>query len=172
MNAARPITKKTSPLRNKKRFALLGISAALWAVIAAQGQHFDSDGRASTAERGIAASGGFEILWHTVDGGGGTSSGGGFVLSGTIGQPDAGDLAGGDFVLSGGYWQPAAAGDPGCGDCPTDVDGDGDINAFDLANLLGAWGPVTPGSACLDADGNGFIEAFDLAVLLGDWGPC
>jgi len=41
-----------------------------------------------------------------------------------------------------------------------------------LAILLGAWGPVTPGSACLDADDSGFIEAFDLAVLLGDWGPC
>ncbi len=61
---------------------------------------------------------------------------------------------------------------PMCGDCPTDVDGNGETEAFDLANLLGAWGPVTPSSACLDADGNGFIEAFDLAVLLGDWGPC
>ncbi|MCH8967979.1 MAG: S8 family serine peptidase [Planctomycetes bacterium] len=60
----------------------------------------------------------------------------------------------------------------GCGDCPTDSDGSGDTEAFDLAILLGAWGPVTPDSACLDADENGFIEAFDLAVLLGAWGPC
>ncbi len=59
-----------------------------------------------------------------------------------------------------------------CGDCPTDRDGNGETEAFDLAILLGAWGPVTPDSACLDADGNGFIEAFDLAVLLGAWGPC
>jgi len=60
----------------------------------------------------------------------------------------------------------------GCGDCPTDSDGSGNTEAFDLAILLGAWGPVTPGSACLDADDSGFIEAFDLAVLLGAWGPC
>ncbi len=154
---------------NKTRILALCVMTALFSVIAAQGQHFDADWRAGSAERRIAASGGFEIPWHTVDGGGGTSSGGGFVLSGTAGQPDAGDLAGGDFVLRGGFWQTFGV---GCGDCPTDVDGDGDVNAFDLANLLGAWGPVTPGSACLDADENGFIEAFDLAVLLGAWGPC
>ncbi len=59
-----------------------------------------------------------------------------------------------------------------CGNCPTDVDDNSETEAFDLANLLGAWGPVTPDSACLDDDGNGFIEAFDLAVLLGAWGPC
>ncbi len=157
---------------NKTRLLALCVMAALFSVIAAQGQHFDTDGRTGSLESRIAAAGGFEIPWHTVDGGGGTSSGGGFVLSGTAGQPDAGDLTGGDFVLRGGYWQPGVAGTDGCGDCPTDVDGDGDTNAFDLANLLGAWGPVTPSSACLDADGNGFIEAFDLAVLLGAWGLC
>ncbi|MCH8967799.1 MAG: hypothetical protein IIA66_01630, partial [Planctomycetes bacterium] len=59
-----------------------------------------------------------------------------------------------------------------CGDCPTDVDGSGNTGAFDLANLLGAWGPVSPDSACLDADSDGSINAFDLAVLLGAWGPC
>ncbi len=157
---------------NKTRILALGVLTALFSVIAAQGQHFDSDGRAGSAERRIADAGGFEISWYTVDGGGGTSSGGDFVLSGTAGQPDAGDLAGGDFVLRGGFWQPTAVGDPGCGDCPTDSDGNGDTEAFDLAILLGAWGPVTPGSACLDADENGLIEAFDLAVLLGAWGPC
>ena len=127
----------------------------------------------SVAGLALAQSGGdFEIIRSTIDGGGGTSSGGDFVLRGTIGQPDAGDLAGGEFVLRGGFWQPTAGGDPGCGDCPTDSDGNGDTEAFDLAILLGAWGPVTPDSACLDADDNGFIEAFDLAVLLGAWGPC
>ena len=58
-----------------------------------------------------------------------------------------------------------------CGSCPTDVDGDGFTNAFDLAALLGKWGPVDAGD-CQDADGNGLIDAFDLAVLLGAWGPC
>ncbi len=59
-----------------------------------------------------------------------------------------------------------------CSSCPTDSDGSGGTEAFDLAILLGAWGPVTPDSVCLDADENGCIEAFDLAVLLGAWGPC
>ena len=58
-----------------------------------------------------------------------------------------------------------------CGSCPTDVDGDGDTDAADLAELLGNWGPVDAGH-CLDADDNGLIDAFDLAVLLGAWGPC
>jgi len=114
---------------------------------------------------------GFDLAWQTIDGGGGTSAGGDFVVRGTIGQPDAGTMAGGDFVLRGGFWQPAEA-EEGCGDCPTDVDDSGNTGAFDLANLLGAWGPVSPDSACLDADENGFIGAFDLAVLLGAWGLC
>ena len=63
---------------------------------------------------------------------------------------------------------------PMCGDCPTDVDGSGSTDAFDLANFLGAWGPCDPGETCecLDAGGNGIIDAFDLATLLGSWGPC
>ncbi len=91
------------------------------------------------------------------------------MLRGTTGLPDAGVLSGGDFTLRGGFWQTVGV---DCSNCPTDVDGNGETEAFDLANLLGKWGPVTPASACLDADGNGFIEAFDLAVLLGAWGPC
>ena len=51
-------------------------------------------------------------------------------------------------------------------------DGSGDMEAFDLAILLGAWGPVTPDSVCLDAGDDGIIGAFDLAVVLGAWGPC
>jgi hypothetical protein len=48
----------------------------------------------------------FAIDWHTIDGGGGTSSGGNFSLSGTIGQPDASaqPMTGGAFSLTGGFW--------------------------------------------------------------------
>jgi len=157
---------------NKTRILALCVMAALFSVIAAQGQHFDTDWRDGSAERQMASSAVFEISWYTVDGGGGTSTGSGFVLSGTAGQPDAGDLAGGGFTLRGGFWQPAVSGS--CGDCPTDVDGSGDTGAFDLANLLGAWGTCDPGDPCecLDADSDGSINAFDLAVLLGAWGPC
>lgn len=45
------------------------------------------------------------INWFTVDGGGGTSGGGDYVVSGTIGQPDAGaTMSGGGFSVSGGFW--------------------------------------------------------------------
>ncbi len=44
------------------------------------------------------------IPWHTMDGGGGTSTGGGFTVRGTIGQPDAGRMSGGGFTVTGGFW--------------------------------------------------------------------
>ena len=55
-------------------------------------------------------------------------------------------------------------------DCVGDIDTDGDVDAFDLAMLLGAWGP-NPGNPG-DFDGDGDVDAFDLAMLLGSWGPC
>ncbi len=56
--------------------------------------------------------------------------------------------------------------------CPADVDESGDTGPFDLAFLLGNWGPVGPNTLCLDADDDGDIGPFDLAFLLGRWGPC
>lgn len=59
------------------------------------------------------------------------------------------------------------------GTCPSpcvgDLDGSGDVNAGDLAILLGAWGS-TGGPA--DLNNNGLVGAEDLALLLGAWGPC
>ena len=46
-----------------------------------------------------------------------------------------------------------------------DIDCDGDVDATDLATLLGNWG----GSGAGDIDGNGTIDASDLASLLGAW---
>ena len=112
----------------------------------------------------------FSLNWSTVDGSGGT-----FVLTGTIGQPDAGDLAGGSFSLRGGFWQPAAPGAPPCPACTGDVNNDLVVNPFDLALLLGVWG--NPGCdgvppCCQDGNQDGAINPFDLALLLGNWGPC
>ena len=56
----------------------------------------------------------YTIDWHTVDGGGGTSSGGVFTVSGTVGQPDAGlTLTGGPYSLQGGFWALFAIQTPG-----------------------------------------------------------
>ncbi len=50
---------------------------------------------------------------------------------------------------------------------PADLDGNGTVDAADLAILLGQWGGKG-GSA--DLDGNGTVDAADLAILLGAWG--
>jgi hypothetical protein len=51
----------------------------------------------------------FAIDWHTIDGGGGTSTGGVYSVTGTIGQPDAGAMSGGNYTLQGGFWGVIAA---------------------------------------------------------------
>jgi hypothetical protein len=50
---------------------------------------------------------------------------------------------------------------------PADLDGDGSVNAQDLAILLGAWGQ---GGGAADLDGDGQVNAADLAILLDNWG--
>jgi len=61
---------------------------------------------AGAAVAGQPQGGDFVITKSTIDGGGGTSSGGNFVLTGTIGQPDASlqSSTGGDYALAGGFW--------------------------------------------------------------------
>jgi hypothetical protein len=47
----------------------------------------------------------YAINWHTIDGGGGTSTGGVYSVSGTIGQPDAGGpMTNGQYSVTGGFW--------------------------------------------------------------------
>jgi hypothetical protein len=57
----------------------------------------------------------FSIDWHTIDGGGGTSTGGVFAVTGSIGQPDANSqpMTGGDFSLTGGFSSVFALQTPG-----------------------------------------------------------
>ena len=55
---------------------------------------------------GGASAQSYSIDWHTIDGGGGTSTGGVFAVSGTVGQPDANaqSMTNGTFSLTGGFW--------------------------------------------------------------------
>jgi len=61
----------------------------------------------------------YSIDWLKIAGGGGISTNGPFVLSGTIGQPDAsgamtgGPMTGGNFSLTGGFWSLYAVQTPG-----------------------------------------------------------
>ncbi len=53
-------------------------------------------------------------------------------------------------------------------DCLPDLNGDGAVNAPDLAMLLANWGSAGPG----DLDHDGVVRPSDLAMMLGAWGPC
>lgn len=63
-------------------------------------------GLASALPAGQPAGGDFVITKSTLDGGGGMSAGGDYILTGTIGQPDASaqTSTGDDFALAGGFW--------------------------------------------------------------------
>jgi hypothetical protein len=107
----------------------------------------------------LADSGGpYELSWYTIDGGGGQSSGGQYVLTGTIGQPDAGYAGGGNYELLGGFW----VGGPLCfvnfedfanfavywmqsgAGLPADLYQDGVINYDDLLEFADLWLCICP----------------------------
>ena len=95
----------------------------------------------------------YKIIWSTIDGGGGQSSGGPYVLTGTIGQPDAAWSAGDNFEVLGGFW----VGGPLCfvefedfarfalywmqigADLPADLYEDGVIDYDDLSMFVDVW---------------------------------
>jgi hypothetical protein len=59
-----------------------------------------------SASLGLALAQNYRIDWHTIDGGGGTSTGNVYKVSGIIGQPDASPtpMTGGTYSLLGGFW--------------------------------------------------------------------
>ncbi len=65
----------------------------LWAVATANAQ----------------SGGAYVIRKSTMDSGGDRVVGGEFVLTGTVGQPDAAELTGSGYTLAGGFWSPADA---------------------------------------------------------------
>ncbi len=53
--------------------------------------------------------------------------------------------------------------------CTGDLNGDSNVDAADLAGMLGSWGLA---SGAADLNGDGIVDAADLAALLDAWGPC
>jgi len=100
-----------------------------------------------------SAAGPYQLDWYTIDGGGGISAGGPYVLTGTIGQPDADYSSGGKHELLGGFWP----GGPVCivefddfarfaeqwflsgSGLPADLDNDNDVDFEDLSRLSDHW---------------------------------
>ena len=53
--------------------------------------------------------------------------------------------------------------------CEGDFDEDGDVDAADLAELLGKYGQR---DRTVDLSGDNFIDDTDVAILMDNWGPC
>jgi hypothetical protein len=101
------------------------------------------------------ACGDYQIVWSTIDGGGGRSSGGQFIVTGTIGQPDAGYSAGGDYEVLGGFW-------PGGPLCLVDFE--------DFARFAQYWletGLDLP--ADLYKDEYNIVDFYDLGEFVNEW---
>jgi hypothetical protein len=52
-----------------------------------------------------------------------------------------------------------------CPKNPSDINGDGRVDAADLSELLNAWGAA----GATDVDGSGTTDAADLSVVLSNW---
>ena len=111
---------------------------------------------------GVTAADDFEISRSTIDGGGVMrSTGGDFELSGTIGQPDAGIMlsSDGEFQLSGGFWFPLAYHDCNSDGCVDLVD----YYDFEACLSGPEGGLLLPECNCFDLDGDDDIDLFDIA---------
>jgi hypothetical protein len=105
----------------------------------------------------LGQSGGpYDLSWSTIDGGGGRSSGGTYVLTGTIGQPDAAYSSGGDYELFGGFW-------PGGLICIPDI-----VNFEDFAKFADEWLYTGPHLAA-DLDGDEDVDFDDLYLFVDEW---
>jgi hypothetical protein len=95
----------------------------------------------------------YSIDWHTIDGGGGTSTGSVYSVTGTIGQPDAGGpMTNGQYSVTGGFWAlPTAVQAP---NAPT-------LTIF----------PSTPGSATISWTPNtpGFVLQETVSLSPTNW---
>ncbi len=99
---------------------------------------------------------GYQLVWSTVDGGGGRSEGGPYVLEATIGQADTGVSGTGAYVLSAGFW-------PGQFGCV--------VNLVDLVSFVEQWLAEIPGAQFKSAnlDGIGTVDMADFAMLSSWW---
>ncbi len=107
----------------------------------------------------------FNLSWHSVDGGGGSSAGGTYQLTGVIGQHDVGQVAaGGSYQLTGGFLSGAIIG-PACA-CPADVSADGLLNGRDVKSFVNCMLGTAPNCACAELDGANGLSSGDVVVFI------
>ena len=139
------------------------------------------------------AYGDYNIRWHTIDGGGGTSKCGQYIVRGTIAQHDAAISAGGNYELLGGFWP----GEPSCfvdfrhfagfaeywlqsgAELPADLNGDGLVDSYDIEMFVFSWlrvcpydwplkPPIRRARALCIVDFQDFARFADYWLLIGD----
>jgi hypothetical protein len=101
-----------------------------------------------------ASTSGATLNWHTIDGGGGSSTASAARLSGTIGQPAAGVLRSGAVALRGGFWNFLPAGGASSSNCTLTVTTINDSGSGSLRQaILDANANAGPDVICFDIDG-------------------
>jgi hypothetical protein len=73
-----------------------------------------------------------------------------------------------EFAVGSSWRTWIAATDPGF-EVPGDVNGDGDVDADDLVEVILAWGPCPPPPCPADLDDNGVVDADDLVLVILNW---
>jgi hypothetical protein len=106
----------------------------------------------------------YEIVWSTLDGGGGVLTGDGFELAATIGQHDAvSQLTDGAYVLEGGYW--VSGGGSGRIFCKADINQDDFLDFFDFDAFIARY----ERGFMADYNEDGFIDFFDYDAFVQDF---
>lgn len=95
----------------------------------------------------------YQVVWSTIDGGGGTSTGGQYSLTGTIGQADAAYSEGGRYEVLGGFW-------PGGPLCIVD---------FEQFSIFAEYWLETGSGLPADLNGNEIVNLDDLKLFVDVW---
>ncbi|UCF44112.1 MAG: hypothetical protein JSV99_04105 [Planctomycetota bacterium] len=103
--------------------------------------------------------GDYEIVWSTIDGGGGVSSGGEYIVTGTIGQADAAYSAGGQYEVLGGFW-------PGGPLCTVEFGHYARFADYWLSSGCDADNEWCGGA---DLDQMGDVDGLDLGLFVEEW---
>ncbi|MCC5822356.1 MAG: hypothetical protein LAT64_06445 [Phycisphaerales bacterium] len=106
---------------------------------------------------------GFSITWSTISAGG-PAQGGGFSILAAIGQPATATMSvtsgPGTYTLSGGFLGSTTGGDP---PCPADINGDGELNFFDVAAFVALFQAQDP---IADFNNDGLFNFFDFSAFI------